>query len=135
VRRLTLMQVANLKIDSAALEYLPESLAREVCVLPLGLDGDTLRVVFGRRDDYRDMIDKLEYVLRRRLVCAVADRRRLERAIDEFYTYRVTEVTDCPLEFRFECPKRWLELRPSRRPDVRFCESCGRNVHLCAGEN
>jgi Type II secretion system (T2SS), protein E, N-terminal domain len=130
-----MIRIANLKIDPAAPEYLPESLAREECVLPLGLDGDALRVIFGRRVDYRESIDKIRFVLNRRLICAVADRERLERAIDEVYTHLATEVANCPLDFRFECPRRWLELRPTGQADVRFCESCARAVHLCADEN
>jgi hypothetical protein len=129
------IRIANLLIDPSAPEYLPESLAREECVLPLGPSGDALRVVFGRRDDYKASIDKLQFVLNKTLVCAVADRRRIERAIDEVYTYLATEVADCPLEFGVECPRRWLELRPGERPDVRFCDSCRREVFLCSTEN
>jgi hypothetical protein len=51
------------------------------------------------------------------------------------YTHLATEVANCPLDFHFECPRRWLELRPSGRDNVRFCESCDREVHLCADEN
>lgn len=130
-----MIQIANLKIDPKAPEYLPESLARESCVLPLGLDGNALRVVFDRRPDYRECVDKLQFVLDRPVVWAVADRARLERAIDEVYTYLATEVENCPLDFQVQCPKRWLELRPIGRADVRFCESCNREVHLCPDEN
>ena len=130
-----MIRIANLKIDSDAWEFLPESMAREECVLPLGARGGKLRVVFGRRPEYSEGIEKLEFVLNRRLICAVADRDRVERAIDEVYRYRATEIEDCPLEFRLECPRKWLELYPTARPDVRFCASCDRDIYLCKDEN
>jgi uncharacterized protein (TIGR02996 family) len=37
----------------------------------------------------------------------------------------------CRLAFQFECPKQWNRLTPSDTPNVRFCESCERNVHYC----
>jgi hypothetical protein len=130
-----MIQIANLKIEPNALEAVPGSLARELCVLPLVWEGDVLRVVFGRRDDYREAIDTLKFVLNRRLACFVADFARIERAIDEVYTHLATEIDNCPLDFHIECPKRWLELRPTGRDDVRFCESCSRTVHLYNDEN
>lgn len=130
-----MIQVANLKIDPVAPEYLPESLAREECVLPLGLDGDALRIVLGRREEYSESIEKLQFVLDRKIVCAVADRQRIERAIDEVYTYLATEIRNCPLDFRVNCPRRWLELRPGEQQGVRFCDTCHRAVYLCNDEN
>ena len=130
-----MIRIANLEIDPLAVEALPEVLARNECALPLGLDGRTLRLVLGRRADYRESIDKLRFVLNRPVACAVADRGRVERAIDEVYTFRITEIANCPLDFHLECPRRWLELRPIGRPNVRYCESCRREVHLCRDEN
>ena len=94
-----------------------------------------IHVVLGRRADYRAAIDKLQFVLNRRLTYAVADWDRIQAAVDEVYTYHVTEVSNCPLDFAFECPRRWLELRPTTQPAVRFCEACRREVHLCSTED
>jgi hypothetical protein len=43
----------------------------------------------------------------------------------------MTPIANCPVPFRFECPKLWENLQPTDNPDTRFCETCRKNVHLC----
>ncbi len=126
-----MIRIANLEIDPTALDYCPESLAREECVLPIRLEGNAIRVAIGRRDDYQDLLKKLRFITERRIFWAVADRQALEWVIDEVYTYRATEVTNCPAEAHLDCPKLWLNLQPTGGPVVRFCRSCQRKVYLC----
>ena len=40
-------------------------------------------------------------------------------------------IANCPVEFRFRCPKLWENLQSTEDSDIRFCETCRRNVHLC----
>jgi hypothetical protein len=126
-----LIRIANLSIAPDAPDYLPRAIARERCVLPLGLDGDALRVVLGRRSDYREVIAILRFILDRPRIVFGADHERIARAVDELYGNRSTNIENCPLDFRFECPRQWLSLRPTGSADVRFCETCQRNVFLC----
>src|SRR5262245_40812021 len=86
-----MFRIANLQIDPLAVEHMPESVAREECVLPISVEGNVLRVVFGRRLDYRQSIETLRFILDMRVECAVADRTRVENAIDEVYKYFATE--------------------------------------------
>ena len=81
-----MIRVANLRVDPVAIELMPESIARENCVLPIRVEGGTLNVVLGRRTDVGELIDKLRFILDRPIVCAVADREHVERAIDEVYS-------------------------------------------------
>lgn len=43
-------------------------------------------------------------------------------------------VTRAPIEkcqFAFECPKKWSSLTPTKNLEVRFCDTCRRNVFYC----
>ena len=73
----------NLKIDPVVFNILPESVVRAECVLPIREAEGKIHVVLGRRPDYRDVIDKIQFVLDRTIVCAVADYERIAKAIDE----------------------------------------------------
>ena len=42
-----------------------------------------------------------------------------------------TEIENCRLEFRFQCPARWESLRPTEEDDIRFCQSCRKKVFYC----
>lgn len=34
-------------------------------------------------------------------------------------------------EMALECPKNWFELDPTASPNVKHCNTCNQNVHLC----
>lgn len=40
-------------------------------------------------------------------------------------------IANCPVQFRFQCPKLWENLKKTDKPDIRFCETCQKDVHLC----
>jgi uncharacterized protein (TIGR02996 family) len=42
-----------------------------------------------------------------------------------------TEIENCRLEFRFQCPARWENLKLTDVDDIRFCESCRKKVYHC----
>lgn len=42
-----------------------------------------------------------------------------------------TPIANCPVEFRFQCPKLWENLDPTDDRRIRFCETCQKQVHLC----
>ncbi|MBY0457213.1 MAG: hypothetical protein K2V38_07740, partial [Gemmataceae bacterium] len=33
--------------------------------------------------------------------------------------------------FKFQCPKRWENLKATRDPAVRYCDACDKAVHFC----
>jgi hypothetical protein len=35
------------------------------------------------------------------------------------------------IDFSFQCPKRWEQLRPTEDEAVRFCDQCRRQVFFC----
>lgn len=39
-------------------------------------------------------------------------------------------IEGCSFLFAFRCPKRWENLRESRDPNVRHCDTCGKPVHF-----
>ena len=44
------------------------------------------------------------------------------------------QITNCTWKFQFQCPRRWESLRQTGDPNVRICESCLEDVHLCADD-
>ena len=38
---------------------------------------------------------------------------------------------ECAVTFEFVCAQRWAELRETDDLDIRMCDSCGKEVHLC----
>lgn len=43
----------------------------------------------------------------------------------------MTPIANCKVEFTFQCPKLWSKLKKTKDLNVRFCNVCSRNVHLC----
>lgn len=40
-------------------------------------------------------------------------------------------VRNCPVAFRFQCPKLWDQLATTDRPGVRHCDRCASDVFFC----
>jgi hypothetical protein len=40
-------------------------------------------------------------------------------------------IANCPVPFRFQCPKLWKNLEPTDESDIRFCPTCQKKVYLC----
>jgi hypothetical protein len=43
-----------------------------------------------------------------------------------------TVINNCPMAF--ECPKAWASLTPTDNADVRYCDSCSKEVTFCSDE-
>jgi hypothetical protein len=43
----------------------------------------------------------------------------------------MTPIANCPVPFRFQCPKLWKNLEPTDESDIRFCPTCQKKVYLC----
>jgi uncharacterized protein (TIGR02996 family) len=41
-------------------------------------------------------------------------------------------LDNCPISFRFQCPKQWDQLTPTEQaPTVRHCSTCDKHVYFC----
>lgn len=78
------------------LELVPESVARENVVLPLGLRGRTLVMAAWEPLD-TDMLAKVQFILNRSVVLVAADGEQIREAIDHLYGLTETESVDCIL--------------------------------------
>jgi hypothetical protein len=124
------VRVGAYTVERDAFDALPESVAREECVLPLSLAEGVLRVVAGRREPeaLTTSLRRVAYITRLRLRYSVADHGRVAALVHELFNSSFSEVSGCAAEFEVRCPRRWLELTPTSDPAVRYCGECGRQV-------
>jgi hypothetical protein len=122
-------------IDAAALDRLPESLAREDSVLAVSVSTAGLRIILPAGEPHDDLIAKLDFILQMPLLVDTADREQIDAAIDFHYSARNAAIDNCQPQFRFKCPKLWYDLRRTNRRDVRHCDQCGQHVFLCRTED
>lgn len=131
-----MLRIANLSIDLAVFDHFPESVAREECILPIGFRGERFRVVAGRRPDneLREALHKAAYITNLRLAYTLMESDQLKTLVDELYSFGSADISNCNVEFKFRCPRQWLQLCPTQRREVRFCDECNRSVYLCKDE-
>lgn len=121
----------SLEIEEAAIDLLPESLARQHSILAVSVDRELLRIIVPLEENRRDTIEKVEWMLNRRVIVDTADREQINAAIEFYYSAHGARVKDCPPRFQFQCPQRWFNLSTTEDRNVRFCGECRRNVYLC----
>jgi type IV pilus assembly protein PilB len=85
-----------LEIPRTVIELVPESVARENIVIPLGLDDDVIRVAVSNAMDY-EVLDKLRFVLNKEVQVAVASKEAIQQAINRHYGDSQTESVDSML--------------------------------------
>ena len=123
-------------IPEAVIELVPESVARELCVLPFRTDGTCLWVFCPVDPDFsaRER-GRLSLILNRQIEWVPVDASLLQQAIDERYLpWHEATITSCPPRFRFQCPKSWSSLEPTVDPRVRHCSECQCDVHWCEND-
>jgi type IV pilus assembly protein PilB len=76
------------------LEFVPESVARENFVLPIGSRGRTLVMAAGEPFD-ADLLAKMQFIFNRRIELVIADAEQVREAINRLYDSRELEYTDC----------------------------------------
>ena len=94
------MEYVNLKkveIPTTAVELMPESTARENTVLPLEMDGDTLKVVMSEPGDV-ETVDNLKFILNRNVKVVLATRSSIISAISSIYGQIEGESADSMLQ-------------------------------------
>jgi type IV pilus assembly protein PilB len=85
------------EIPRTVIELIPESVARENFVIPLGLEEETIRVAVSNAMDY-EVLDKLRFVLNRDVQIAVASKEAIQAAINRHYGDSQTESVDSMLQ-------------------------------------
>ncbi|MDX1967415.1 MAG: type II/IV secretion system protein, partial [Planctomycetaceae bacterium] len=90
------VNLETLEIPRTVIELVPESVARENVVIPLGLDDDVIRVAVSNAMDY-EVLDKLRFVLNREIKIAVASKEAIQSAINRHYGDSQTESVDSML--------------------------------------
>jgi uncharacterized protein (TIGR02996 family) len=59
--------------------------------------------------------------------------RELAAALDPDWLAVVskTDIELCAFTFRFQCPRKWEQLTPTKNAAVRFCGACRKSVYFC----
>jgi type IV pilus assembly protein PilB len=91
------VNLAEVQIPENIIELVPESVARENNVLPLSEQEDSLKVIISDPYDI-DTIEKLRFILNRKIDIALAPRDRITEAINKYYTQVEGESADSVLQ-------------------------------------
>jgi hypothetical protein len=87
------LDLSAVQIPPAVVELVPESVARECCVLPVAVDGLVLVVAIADPGD-ADTLQKLEFILNRPVRPVLACRAQVIEAINRHYGETETESVD-----------------------------------------
>jgi type IV pilus assembly protein PilB len=87
----------DVAIPPAVVELVPESVARENAVIPLAEEDGALRVLVSDPQDF-DTIDKLQFILNRKIDIAIASRESILEAINRNYGQGMDESADSMLQ-------------------------------------
>jgi type IV pilus assembly protein PilB len=119
----------TMEIPASVIALIPESVARENIVIPLGLDDERLRVALTNVNDL-DVIDKLRFMVNREIEPVGASKESIQNAINRYYGASETESVDSMLmEFtetaidftETETPQTKAEKEEENAPVVRLC--------------
>ena len=91
------VDLTEVTIPEAVIELVPESVARENVILPLAEEEDGLKVIVSDPYDI-DTVEKLRFILNRRIEIALAPRDRILEAINKYYSQIEGESADSVLQ-------------------------------------
>jgi predicted RNA-binding Zn-ribbon protein involved in translation (DUF1610 family) len=78
--------LSRISIPSTVLGSIPESVARECCIVPFNDDHGGLVVLIDlTKTSDTETVDKLRFILNRRITCLHADATAIQRAIERDY--------------------------------------------------
>ncbi|MCE9532190.1 MAG: GspE/PulE family protein, partial [Planctomycetes bacterium] len=87
----------EIKIPDSVIELVPESVARENSILPMAEEDDTLKVIVSDPYDI-DTIEKLRFILNRKVEIALAPKENIIEAINRYYGQIEGESADSMLQ-------------------------------------
>ena len=93
---LQFVNLEEVEIPKAIIELVPESVARENIVLPLSLEGNTLKLITSDPTNF-DVIQKLTFILNKDVQPVLADHEQIRAAINRHYGQSETESMDSML--------------------------------------
>jgi type IV pilus assembly protein PilB len=91
------VDLTEVTIPEPIIELVPESVARENAILPLAEEGDALKVIVSDPYDI-DTVEKLRFILNRRIEIALAPRDKILEAINKYYSQIEGESADSVLQ-------------------------------------
>ena len=130
----SLMTLATRNIPESVIDLIPESLARENCVIALNCSPTIVTIAYP--NDATDWYEqeKIESILGRSIRWVGYPSAEIQSAINRHYELS-GGVESCHWKFRYRCPHRWRNFATTEDETVRFCPVCSRNVYLCASES
>ena len=90
------VDMTDLTIPKSVIELVPESVARENVVLPLELEGNTLKILTADPTNF-DTVQKLQFILNKDIVPVLAVQEQIQEAINRNYGQSETESVDSML--------------------------------------
>ncbi|WDI40937.1 GspE/PulE family protein [Bremerella sp. P1] len=94
---LEFIDLDEVRIPMSAVELVPESVARENVVMPMAEDDGALKVIIADPLDL-ETIDKLRFILNRKVEIALAPRENILEAINRYYGQQEGESADTMLQ-------------------------------------
>jgi type IV pilus assembly protein PilB len=91
------IDLTEVTIPENIIELVPESVARENAILPLAEQDDALKVIVSDPYDI-DTVEKLRFILNRRIEIALAPRDKILEAINKYYSQIEGESADSVLQ-------------------------------------
>ena len=95
--KLEYVDLKEVSIPENVIELVPESVARENTILPMREDEDSLVVIMSDPMDI-ETIDKLRFILNRRVDIALAPEENIVEAINRYYGQKEGESADSMLQ-------------------------------------
>ena len=120
----------SMDIPASVIAMIPESVARENIVIPLGLDENRLRVALVNVNDL-DVIDKLRFMVNRDIEPVGAPRESIQNAINRYYGGSETESVDSILKDFTETTIDFTETETSSQSKAEKEEENSPVVRLC----
>ncbi len=93
---LQFVDLSTIEIPKPVIELVPESVARENLVLPLELEGNTLKIITADPTNY-DTVQKLQFILNKDIQPVLAVQEQIQDAINRNYGQTETESVDSML--------------------------------------
>lgn len=95
--RIEFIDLDEVQIPASVIELVPESVARENIIIPLGRENGALKIITSDPDDL-GVIDKLRFILNQEIELALAPRESIIQAINRHYGQTETQSVDSMLQ-------------------------------------
>jgi len=91
------VELEGIEIPQSVIELVPESMARENTVIPVGMKGDSLQIALHDPMKY-EVLDKLRFIINRDIDVVMAPIEAIQAAINRHYGQSETESVDTMLK-------------------------------------